>query len=148
MRATDLLTRDHRTVRDLFLRLERTPGDDGGTREDLFDRIVDELEVHTRVEEEIFYPAVRAASRRVDDAEAAHQHLRAVLTEAQQAEPGSPAFMAGVRLAKQVVLAHVMEEELGVFLDAERMGTAELERLGAALAERKESLQRASRRAA
>ena len=41
-----------------------------------------------------------------------------------------------------------MEEESGVFLDAERMGTAELERLGAALAERKDALMRSARRAA
>jgi hypothetical protein len=53
-----------------------------------------------------------------------------------------------VRLIKQIVLSHVMEEEGGIFLDAERMGTPELERIGAQLAERKEALAKSVRRAA
>lgn len=148
MRATELLARDHRTVRDLFLQFERTPLDDGSSRQDLFDRIVEELDVHAKAEEEVFYPAVREASRRIADAEAGHSHLRAVIGEVKAYEPASSEFTAGVRLVKRIVFAHVMEEEMGVFLDAERMGTQALERLGATLAERKEALARSVRRAA
>jgi hemerythrin superfamily protein len=147
MRATELLARDHRAVRDLFLQFERTPLDDGSSRQDLFDRIVDELDVHAKAEEEVFYPAVRQASRRIDDAESGHGHLRSIIAEVREYEPASSDFTAGVRLVKRIVLAHVMEEEGGVFLDAERMGTPALERLGAQLAQRKEALAR-SRRAA
>ena len=89
-----------------------------------------------------------AASRRIDDAKAGHAHLRAVISLVQAHEPSSSEFTAGVRQVKRIVLAHVMEEEGGVFLDAERMGTSELERLGAAILERKETLARAVRRAA
>jgi hemerythrin superfamily protein len=148
MRATELLARDHRAVRDLFLQFERTPLDDGSSRQDLFDRIVDDLDVHARAEEEVFYPAVREASRRIDDAEAGHAHLRSVIREVKTYEPASSEFTAGVRLVKRIVLSHVMEEESGVFLDAERMGTPALERIGAQLAERKEALARSVRRAA
>jgi hemerythrin superfamily protein len=148
MRATELLSRDHRAVRDLFLRFERTPLDDGSGRQDLFDRIVDELDVHARAEQEVFYPAVREASRRIDDAEAGHTHLYTVIRQVKTYEPASSEFTAGVRLVKRIVFAHVMEEESGIFLDAERMGTPALERLGAALAERKEALERSVRRAA
>jgi hemerythrin superfamily protein len=148
MRATELLARDHRAVRDLFLQFERTPLDDGSTRQDLFDRIVDELDVHAKAEEEVFYPAVRRASRRIDDAEAGHAHLRSVIAGVREYEPASSEFTAGVRLVKRIVFAHVMEEEAGVFLDAERMGTQALEHLGAQLAERKEALARSMHRAA
>jgi hemerythrin superfamily protein len=148
MRATELLARDHRSVRDLFLQFERTPLDDGPSRQDLFDRIIDELDVHAKAEEEVFYPAVRKASRRLDDAEAGPEHLRAVIREVKTYEPASSEFTAGVRLVKRIVLAHVMEEEGGIFLDAERMGTPALERIGAQLAERKEALARSARRAA
>jgi hypothetical protein len=148
MRATELLARDHRAVRDLFLQFERTPLDDGPTRQDLFDRIVEELDVHARTEQDVFYPAVRAVSRRIDDAEAGHRHLQAAIGEVQEREPTASEFTAGVRRVKQIVLAHVMEEECGIFLDAERLGPQALERLGAALAERKEALARAGRRAA
>jgi hemerythrin superfamily protein len=148
MRATELLARDHRAVRDLFLQFERTPLDDGSSRQDLFDRIVEELDAHAKAEEEVFYPAVRSATRRIDDAEAGHAHLRAVIAGVREYEPASSEFTAGVRLVKRIVFAHVMEEEGGVFLDAERMGTQELERLGAQLAERKEALARSVHRAA
>ena len=40
MRATELLARDHRAVRDLFLKFERTPLDDGSSRLDLVDAIL------------------------------------------------------------------------------------------------------------
>ena len=148
MRATELLARDHRAVRDLFLQFERTPLDDGSTRQDLFDRIMEELDLHAKAEEEVFYPAVRNASRRIDDAESGHAHLRSMMTQVKEHEPTSSEFTAGVRLVKRIVCAHVMEEEGGVFLDAERMGTPALERIGAQLAERKEALARPGRRAA
>ena len=148
MRATELLARDHRAVRDLFLQFERTPLDDGSSRQDLFDRIVEDLDVHAKAEEEVFYPGVREVSRRIDDAEAGHAHLRSIIGDVRGHEPASSEFTAGVRLVKRIVLAHVMEEESGVFLDAERMGTPALERLGAVLAERKEALARSVRRAA
>ena len=148
MRVTDLIERDHREVHDLFLEFEQMPIDDAAARRTLFDRIANELEVHAQTEEEVFYPAVRAASRRIDDAEAGHEHLRGVISEVQALEPTSPEFTAGVRLVKQIVLDHVMEEQGGIFPDAERMGQQELERLGAAFAERKDSLKRALGRAA
>ena len=148
MRATEFLARDHRVVHDLFLQFEGTPIDDGAGRWQLFERIVQELDVHARAEEEVFYPAVREASRRIDDAEAGHAHLRRMIAEVQGQEPASSQFSAGVRQVKQIVLAHVMEEEGGIFLDAERMGVEALERLGGALEERKASLQRAAPRAA
>ena len=148
MRATELLARDHRAVRDLFLQFERTPLDDGSSRQDLFDRIVEELDVHAKAEEEVFYPGVREVTRRIDDAEAGHAHLRHFIATARQYEAASSEFTAGVRLVKRIVFAHVMEEESGVFLDAERMGTPALEQLGAQLAERKEALARSVRRAA
>jgi hypothetical protein len=71
-----------------------------------------------------------------------------VIREVKTYEAGSSEFIAGVRLVKRIVFAHVMEEEGGIFLDAERMGTPALERLGAQLAERKEALAKTARRAA
>ena len=141
MRATELLRLDHRTVQDLFLEFEAVPPADGGRRRALLQQIVEELDIHAQAEEETFYPAVRAASRRIDDAEAAHQHLRTVIAEVESYDPGSDDFVGAVRLIKQIVLAHVMEEEGGIFLDAERLGPDELERLGSELERRKQALQ-------
>ena len=139
MRATELLKEDHRRVHDMFRELESLGADDASRRQQLFERIVEELDVHAEAEEQTFYPAARAASRRIDDAVAGHQHLRSVIAHARDAEPGSEEFRDLVHLVKQVVLAHVLEEESGIFLDAERLGAAELERLGAELEQRKQA---------
>jgi hemerythrin superfamily protein len=88
MRATDLLREDHRKVHDMFLELEAMPpGQDG--RQALWQEIVAELNVHAQAEEAAFYPAVRAVSRRIGDAEAGHQHLRNVIAEVESYDPGS-----------------------------------------------------------
>ena len=147
MRVTDLITQDHRRVREMFLELERLDAGDGERRA-LLDRIVDELDVHARAEEDVFYPAVRAVSRRIDDAEAGHAYLRNAIAAFRALDVECADFTLGVRLIKGIVLSHVLEEESGILMDAQRMGGDELERLGATMLERKEALTRTGKRAA
>ena len=142
MRVTDLIAQDHRRVRERFLELERMDAGDGERRA-LLDRIVDELDVHARAEEAVFYPAVRAVSRRIDDAEAGHAYLRNAIAAFRALDVECADFTLGVRLIKGIVLSHVLEEESGILMDAQRMGGDELERLGVAMQERKEALTRA-----
>src|SRR5262245_59760421 len=54
----DLLSADHRRLKDLFGRFERLAGSPSDQRSDLFDEIQEVPTLHTRIEEEIFYPAV------------------------------------------------------------------------------------------
>jgi len=147
MRVTDLIAQDHRRVRALFLELERMAAGDGERRA-LLDRIVDELDVHARAEEDVFYPAVRAASRRIDDAEAGHEYLRSAIAAFRALDVECADFTLGVRLIRGIVLSHVLEEESGILMDAQRLGGDELERLGVAMQERKEALTRARRKRA
>ena len=147
MRVTDLITQDHRRVREMFLELERMDAGDGERRA-LLDRIVDELDVHARAEADVFYPAVRAVSRRIDDAEAGHAYLRNAIAAFRALDVECADFTLGVRLIKGIVLSHVLEEESGILMDAQRMGGDELERLGAAMQERTEALTRTGKRAA
>jgi hemerythrin superfamily protein len=147
MRVTDLIAQDHRRVREMFLELERMNAGDGERRA-LLDRIVDELDVHARAEEDVFYPAVRAASRRIDDAEAGHAYLRNAIAAFRALDVECADFTLGVRLIRRIVLSHVLEEESGILMDAQRLGGDELERLGVAMQERKKALTQARKRAA
>jgi hemerythrin superfamily protein len=147
MRVTDLIAQDHRRVREMFLELERMDAGDGERRARL-DRIVDELDVHARAEEDVFYPAVRAASRRIDDAEAGHAYLRNAIAAFRALDVECADFTLGVRLIRGIVLSHVLEEESGILMDAQRLGGDELERLGVAMQERKKALTQARKRAA
>src|SRR6266446_9123281 len=59
MRVTTILKKDHRMVSGLLMTLEMTPKFSGMMRKTLYDQIRNSLMVHTQVEEEIFYPAIR-----------------------------------------------------------------------------------------
>ena len=59
--AITLLEKDHETVRGLLDKLDATTERAGETREKLLAKIEQELKVHTKIEEEIFYPAYKAA---------------------------------------------------------------------------------------
>lgn len=141
MRVTDLIAQDHRQVHALFIELELA---DERARQGLLDRLIDELEVHADAEEVVVYPALRRVSRRIDDAEAAHVHMRALLTAVADLEPTAADFAARLRHLKGAVLNHVAEEEGGVLMDAARLGLEALERLGAEMEERKHELRRES----
>jgi hemerythrin superfamily protein len=140
MKAAELIKHDHETVHGLFLQLDGTPPSDGPTRQSLLDRIVEELEIHAKIEEDVFYPALRAVSRRIDDAEAAHNHVKTLIGEAEGLDPTSAEFTRKVRQLEQSVLAHVAEEEGGILLEAGRLGADEMTRLGAELEARKQHL--------
>jgi hypothetical protein len=86
-------------------------------------------------------------SRRIDDAEAAHEHVRMLIAALEGVEPGSQEFVERVLQLKQSVLSHAAEEENGMLLEAGRLPADELERLGAAM-EQAEMSAKAGRREA
>ena len=61
--ATKLLEQDHREVEDLFEKFEKLTDRAKVSKKKIADDICNELTVHTQIEEEIFYPAVRGASK-------------------------------------------------------------------------------------
>ena len=144
MLVTDLIAQDHRNVQRLFLEVEeaRPPA-----REAL-DRLIDELDVHARAEETVFYAAVREVSRRIDDAEAGHEHMRALIDAVRAADAGSRDFAESLLHLKQAVLSHAMEEEGGIFIDAARLGLEKLTALGTAMEDEKRALRRSRQQAA
>jgi hemerythrin superfamily protein len=142
MLVTDVIVRDHRIVQALFFEVQTAPS---GSREPL-NRLLMELDVHAQVEEAVVYPALRDVSRRIDDAEAAHEHVRTLMAAVQRQEPGSPEFLAMLLQFKQAVLNHAMEEEAGMFMDAQRLGLERLEELGAAMEQQKQQLMAAGDR--
>ena len=66
MDAFELLKRDHKKVSEIFEKLEPTTERGVKTREELFTRLKNELDVHARVEEQIFYPALKEAQETHD----------------------------------------------------------------------------------
>ena len=136
MDATALLSNDHRAVGVLFSRLAETSPADVHERRLIFRAIKSELEAHSRVEEEVFYPAVmrlrsREARETVRAALEEHQALDGLLAEIDQMEPDDPQFVARVSVLRQSVERHVLAEEGPLFSEARIHLTDErLEALG------------------
>ncbi len=90
-----LLEKDHEEVRDLLDDLESAAA--GEPRRRLFEEVRDAIQIHSRCEEEIFYPAYRDAATKKDERklhfEAAEEHhvVDGVLAEMEEEEPaGTP----------------------------------------------------------
>jgi hemerythrin-like domain-containing protein len=145
--AIALLKEDHEKVRELLGQLEETTDRGASKREALLSKIEQELKIHTKIEEEIFYPAFRDAAEKQEDKklyyEAVEEHhvVDLVLPEIKETEPDSEEFGAKAKVLKDLVEHHAEEEEKEMFPRARKlMGREELLRLGEELARAKESM--------
>jgi hemerythrin-like domain-containing protein len=145
--AITLLKEDHETVRGLLKKLEATTERAAGKREELLDRIEQELKIHTTIEEEIFYPAYKEAVSKRDDTKLYHEALEehhvvdGVLAEMKSSSYESEEFSAKAKVLKDLVEHHAEEEETQMFPRARRhMETSELKELGGQMDARKKEM--------
>lgn len=145
--AIAVLKADHQKVRALLSELEDTTERASAKREELLATIEKELTIHTKIEEEIFYPAFRDAAEKKDDKdlyyEAVEEHhvVDLVLPEIKDADADSEEFGAKAKVLKDLVEHHAEEEETEMFPRAQKlMDREELIRLGGELTQAKESM--------
>jgi hemerythrin superfamily protein len=150
--AIALLKEDHAKVRKLLAQLESSSERSGSRRQQLLSSIEQELKVHTRIEEEIFYPAFRDAAQKKDDRnlyfEAIEEHhvVDLVLPEIKKSGTDSEQFAAKAKVLKDLVEHHASEEEKEMFPRAKKlMDRDELVNLGERLAQAKTSLMKDGR---
>jgi len=149
--AIALLKEDHEKVRGLLGKLEKTTERASETREQLFMKIEQALKIHTTIEEEIFYPAYKAAVSKREDTklyqEALEEHhlVDVVLMEINASDPQSEVYSAKAKVLKELVEHHAEEEEKQMFPRARReMAASELSELGSQMLERKRELEAAN----
>lgn len=148
MDAIQLLKADHKKVRGLLEDLAGTTARGEKTRIDLLAKITEELAVHTRIENEIFYPAFKQAGKKGDDSKMffeAHEEHRAVsdlvLPDLNKTPAGSEQFSGRAKVLKELVEHHIKEEEGEMFPRAKvLMSREELNDLGEQLSARKQQL--------
>ena len=141
MKATTLLHRDHQEVARIFGELEKSRR--GERRRELLARLERALETHTRIEEEIFYPALdtrRDVANTVREAYAEHAVVKELLREVLAMDPADERTEAKLAVLRENVEHHVDEEESSLFPAAEQMDEDRLLELGEELAERKQAL--------
>lgn len=134
MKATDLLKKQHRQVEKLFKQCENAK--QPRQRRELMDQIVNMLKMHTKIEEEIFYPAVRElgttkAEEMIDEAFEEHHVVDLVLAELPEVDPEDERFEAKITVLSELVEHHVEEEEDEMFPMAEKkLGAERVKELG------------------
>ena len=125
--AIALLSEDHERVRRLLKELEETTEKTATKREKLLATIEQELRVHTKIEEDVFYPAFFDAARTGDDKElyyeAVEEHhvVDLVLPEIKGTDPRGEPFAAKAKVLKDLVEHHAEEEEGEMFPRARKL---------------------------
>ena len=138
--ATAMLIADHRKVSGLFAEYEkaRSPV----KKKDLVAQICQELTVHTQLEEEIFYPAVKQALKDkelVPEATVEHGSVKDLIAQVEGAAPDGEMFDAKIKVMSEFVKHHVKEEQNEMFPKA-RKSKLDLVALGEQMASRKAEL--------
>jgi len=138
--AIALLKEDHRTVEKLFKDFESAKGD--GRKEKLARQICLELTVHTKIEEEIFYPACEGKIEEdmLKEAKVEHDSAKLLMAEIEGGNGQSDDFFdAKVQVLSEQIEHHVEEEEGELFKEV-RNADIDLKALGQQMAERKQEL--------
>lgn len=150
--AVDLLDADHKAVKKMFIDYDALCEDGApvADKRSLAERICQALTVHTQIEEEIFYPAVREATgddALMDEAVQEHAEAKDVIARIQGMKATSDNYDATVRQLAKLIDQHVLEEREQMFLQAQQ-AALDLRALAVPLLARKKQLMAAAPKAA
>ncbi|GGP26257.1 hemerythrin domain-containing protein [Silvimonas amylolytica] len=134
-RATFLLTAEHATILQLFNEYERRKYTLSVTHKvNLVRQTCVLLAWHSHVEEQLFYPAARAALHKqgqlIDEATVEHASCNALMAQLEVTPPDHPLFEARFKVLSDYVAMHFAEEEERLFPLIRQLGTLDLNALG------------------
>src|SRR5829696_10429481 len=145
MDAIALLKDDHDKVKELLTELESTTERGVKTRAELFSTIKGELTLHEIVEEEIFYPELKAHPKAKDivlEGFEEHHVVDMLMGELEALDVSDETWGAKALVMKENIEHHIEEEEGEMFKQARQVfDRQELDDLGAQMAERKATAQ-------
>ncbi|MGJ7484797.1 hemerythrin domain-containing protein [Variovorax sp. LT2P21] len=145
--ACSLLDADHRNVKKLFKEFEPLAESKAKTapakRRELADQICLELTVHAQIEEEIFYPALRAVLKEedlLDEAEVEHASAKELIAQIRDGDENDSKWCARVIVLGEYIDHHVKEERNEIFVKARAAQKLDLVAMRDELQARKEEL--------
>ena len=148
--AITVLKDDHRHVKHLFEQFEAA--EDRRAKAILVKEAILELKIHTTIEEEIFYPAVRKAMKKaigkeetadvMDEADEEHHVAKLLIAELETMKASDDHWEAKFTVLSENVLHHVKEEEGEMFPKARELDI-DYDALGQRMLARKEELKAA-----
>jgi hemerythrin superfamily protein len=138
----DVLEEDHREVEEWFDEYDELKDGDEDRKAELAEKICLALKVHAQIEEEIFYPRAREATKDddlIDEAIVEHATVKNLIAEIEEMDVGEEFFDAKVRVLGEMVKRHIREEQEELFPELQS-AKIDLDVVGKELAERKEEL--------
>ena len=139
MNAYDVLKEHHIVIKGLGRKISEAPVN-SQERHDLFDDMLIELDIHFRIEDDLYYPALKEASKLIAVAHAEHRQVVDQLSVLLKTPQSAPGYLDEWDSFKTVLEAHADEEERDLIpAPAEvKISDAELEELGNTMAARME----------
>jgi len=141
MDAIEMLKKEHKGAKAL---MEEIVSASGAKRKKLFETLKGELEIHDRVEETIFYPAVKnnpnASSFPAVD-KLAHETVEAALASLEKQAVDDKSWIESFKAMQKALLAHVADEENRLFVTIRTiLSNDELAQLGERMKAAKERM--------
>lgn len=137
MNAIDLLKADHERVKAILNQLSETTERAVKKRTDLLAKLEMEVTIHTKLEEEILYPAFKKAGGKEEEKmyyEAKEEHRTVdslVIPDLKQTDPATPEFAGRAKVVKELLEHHIEEEESEMFPLAKKLlGKEALDAMG------------------
>ena len=145
MNAIDMLKADHKKVKKLFREYEAAGDRAYQKKKGIAEEVFTEITVHSTLEEELFYPAVK---ERTDEdgkdlvAESFEEHhvVATLIEELKTLDPKDERYDAKFNVLMENIEHHIEEEEGELFPEAEEVLANAIEHLGTQMKERKEQL--------
>ncbi len=141
MNAITLLMDDHKRVKKMLADGEETTERAEKTRTEIFARLKEEMLIHERIEEEIFYPALKQHPKAKDivlEGFEEHHVVDEIMGELETTDVTDEQWGAKFKVMKENIEHHIEEEEGEMFKKARAAFTDdELEVLGARMLELK-----------
>lgn len=141
--ATTLLTRQHREVEAWLKEYDALGERARVSKKRLADKICQHLMMHMQIEDEIFYPAVREQTERleskIDEATVEHGSLKHLVQKVQKMEPDDDLYDAQIAVITELAEHHHEEEEEDLFPKVRKL-KLDLVELGQQLAQRGDQL--------
>ena len=142
MNAIELLKKDHQKVKQMFDDYDDSPEE---ARGEIARNIFQELEIHTRVEEDVFYPAVRASADKsgkelIKHSFEEHQEVNDLISELLDMDVADPDFGNKFQELVETVEHHIDVEESETFPKAEAVLGKRIDQLGKEIEEERETV--------
>ncbi|MBM3924881.1 MAG: hemerythrin domain-containing protein [SAR202 cluster bacterium] len=126
----ELIKKDHDEVKGLFEQFEEKKEDDTSKAKELVHKIMDEVTLHSQIEEKLIYPQLKQLDEELFYEAQEEHHVVKLFMEELKRGPDDASFIAKAVVMKENLEHHIEEEESEVFEALQKLPEDILSELG------------------